>query len=192
VDTALRPVVPPLPSVVRLPDGQVDVAQEFVNRLRAAAPQFAIAAGAGSAVVREAVPPARHRRARCRVVLRGTDGTERDLTFLGPVSRPSVLPDRTFEQQIQQWLAARVESEGAALVADDEAPDGVAVDLTAWTGRPVSTGTPPEAMPPQAVPTQAVPTQARPTQAMPTQAMPTQAMPTQAMPAQMAAAPMAG
>jgi hypothetical protein len=187
VDTALRPVVPPLPSVVRLPDGQVDVAQEFVNRLRAAAPQFAIAAGAGSAVVREAVPPARHRRARCRVVLRSADGTERDLTFLGPVSRPAVMPDRTFEQQIQQWLAARLDGEGAELVADDEAPDGVAVDLTAWTGRPTSAGLPTEAMPLQAMPLQAVPAEIvlpRP--------LPTAAVATQAMPAQLAVAPLAG
>ncbi|SNS46574.1 hypothetical protein SAMN04488107_2680 [Geodermatophilus saharensis] len=132
MDTALRPVVPPLPSIARLPDGQVDVAQEFVNRLRAAAPRFADAAGAGSAVVREVVPPARHRRARCRVVLRSPDGGERDVTFLGPVSRPAVLPDRTFEAQIQQWLAAAPDGEAAGLVADDEAPDGYAVDLTAW------------------------------------------------------------
>ncbi|MGY1671731.1 hypothetical protein [Geodermatophilus sp. SYSU D00710] len=133
MDTALRPVVPPLPSMVRLPGGQADAAQEFVNRLRAAAPRFADAAGAGSAVVREVVPPARHRRARCRVVLRLTVGGERDVTFLGPVSRPAVLPDRTFEAQIQQWLAAAPADQAAGWVADDEAPDGRAVDLTAWT-----------------------------------------------------------
>jgi hypothetical protein len=186
VDTALRPVVPPLPAMVRLPDGQVDVAQDFVNRLRAAAPQFAIAAGAGSAVVREAVPPARHRRARCRVVLRHADGTERDLTFLGPVSRPAVMPDRTFEQQVQQWLAAGLEGEGEWLVADDEAPDGVAVDLTAWTGRPASVGLATQAMPLQAVPTQAVAVQA-----VPIQDVPAESLVTQAMPAQLAA-PLAG
>ncbi|WP_369259147.1 hypothetical protein [Geodermatophilus amargosae] len=161
MDTALRPVVPPLPSVVRLPDGQVDAAQEFVNRLRAAAPQFAIAAGAGSAVVREAVPPARHRRARCRIVLRSADGGERDLTFLGPVSRPAVLPDRTFEQQIQQWLAARPEGGSAGLVADDEAPDGVAVDLTAWTA-PAPAPTPAPAPAPASTPGTSLPTQAMP------------------------------
>ncbi|WP_217644661.1 hypothetical protein [Geodermatophilus amargosae] len=188
--------------MVRLPDGQVDLAQEFVNRLRAAAPQFAIAAGAGSAVVREAVPPARHRRARCRVVLRGTDGTERDLTFLGPVSRPAVMPHRTFEQQIQQWLAARLDGQGAWLVADDEAPDGVAVDLTAWTGRPESAGLAAEAMPLQAVPAEAMPLQAVPAEAVPLQAVPAEAVlprplptaevATQAMPAQLAVAPLAG
>ena len=53
----------------------------FVARLRSAAADFAEAAGAASAVVREAVPPARHRRARCRLVLRYADETEvrRDL-----------------------------------------------------------------------------------------------------------------
>lgn len=181
MDTTLRPVVPPLPAMVRLPDGQVDVAQDFVNRLRAAAPQFALAAGAGSAVVREAVPPARHRRARCRVVLRHADGTERDLTFLGPVSRPAVMPDRTFEQQVQQWLAARLEGEGEWLVTDDEAPDGVAVDLTAWTGRPSAAG----------LTTQAMPLPAVPVQALPAQAVAAEPLATQAMPAQLAA-PLAG
>ncbi|PWW23340.1 hypothetical protein JD79_02514 [Geodermatophilus normandii] len=189
MDTALRPVVPPLPSMVRLPDGQVDVAQDFVNRLRAAAPQFAVAAGAGSAVVREAVPPARHRRARCRVVLRHADGGERDLTFLGPVSRPAVVPDRTFEQQIQQWLAARIEGEGEWLVADDEAPAGVAVDLTAWTGRPASAGLPTQAMPLQAVPTRTVPSDG--VRAVPSDGVRAEGLATQAMPAQLAA-PLAG
>jgi hypothetical protein len=147
VDTALRPLVPPLPSAVRLPDGQVDVAQDFVNRLRGAAARFAEAAGARSAVVREVVPPARHRRARCRVVLRGSDGGERDLTFLGPVSRPAVVPDRTFEAQIQQWLAAAPVGAGAGWVPDDEAPDGCAVDLVAWTTPATVTHLPTTAMP---------------------------------------------
>ncbi len=146
MDTALRPLVPPLPSV-RLPDGQVDVAQDFVNRLRGAAAGFAESAGARSAVVREVVPPARHRRARCRVVLRGTDGGERDLTFLGPVSRPAVVPDRTFEAQIQQWLAAAPVGACAGWVPDDEAPDGCAVDLVAWTAPATGTPLPTTAMP---------------------------------------------
>ena len=47
---------------------------------------FATAAGAQSAVVREAVPPARHRRSRCRVVLQWDDGEESDVTFLGPAA----------------------------------------------------------------------------------------------------------
>ena len=135
MDTALRRLVPPLPSVARLPEGQVDAAQEFVNRLRAAAPQFAAAAGAESAVVREVVPPARHRRERCRVVLRGADGGERDLTFLGTVSRQAAARP-AFETQIREWLAAAPLGEAAGLVPDDEAPDGQAVDLTAWTAPP--------------------------------------------------------
>jgi hypothetical protein len=133
VDTALRPIVPPLPSPVRLPDGQADAAQDFVNLLRAAAPEFAAAAGADSAVVREVVPPARHRRARCRVVLRTADGSERDLTFIGPVSRAAAPADRAFASTIQQWLGTGHADEGAGMVPDDEAPGGHAVDLTAWT-----------------------------------------------------------
>ena len=70
MDTALRPAVPPLPTVVRRPAAPMDAAQDFVTRLRASAPSLADAAGAESAVVREVVPPARHRRSRCRVVLR--------------------------------------------------------------------------------------------------------------------------
>ncbi|MGR7023310.1 hypothetical protein [Geodermatophilus sp. URMC 62] len=137
MDTALRPVVPPLPAVVRLPPGQVDVAQEFVDRLRAAAGSFAAAAGAESAEVREVVPPARHRRARCRVVLRTGDRDELDLTFLGPVSRPATRPERSFEALVQEWLRAEHRTartgRGAWLVADDEAPDGRAVDLVTWS-----------------------------------------------------------
>lgn len=133
VDTALRPIVPPLPASVRVPDGRPDAAQEFVDRLRAAAPRFAVAAGVDSAVVREVVPPARHRRARCRVVLRTTDGGERDLSFLGPVSRSAARADRAFESSIRQWLGIPHGDEGAGLVPDDEAPGGYAVDLTAWT-----------------------------------------------------------
>ncbi len=146
MDTALRPVVPPLPTTVRLTGGHPDAAQDFVNRLRAAAPRFAEAAGADHAVVREVVPPARHRRARCRVVLRAADGSERDLTFLGPVSRPAVLPDRTFEGQVQQWLATAPTGHGSGLVSDDEAPGGYAVDLTAWTAPATVTHLPTEAI----------------------------------------------
>ena len=133
MDTALRPIVPPLPSLARLPAGQPDAAQDFVDRLRAAAQQFADAAGADSAVVREVVPPARHRRARCRVVLRSADGSERDVTFLGPVSRAAAVAEHTFESTIAQWLATPHEDESAGSVADDEAPGGYAVDLTLWT-----------------------------------------------------------
>ncbi|WP_244524760.1 hypothetical protein [Trujillonella endophytica] len=117
--------------MTRLSDGPSDAAQEFVNRVRAAAPDFAAAAGAETAVVREVVPPARHRRARCRLVLRFTGDVEVDLTFLGPVSRDPAR-DTGFGAQIQEWLTSDRSNEQAWLVADDESPDGLAVDVTAW------------------------------------------------------------
>ena len=132
MDTALRPAVPPLPAVTRLSDGQPDAAQEFVNRLRAAAPAFALAAGAETAVVREVVPPARHRRSRCRLVLRFPGEVEVDLTFLGPVSRSGSSPEEEFDGLIQTWLGSDRSNEQAWLVPDDESPDGLAVDVTAW------------------------------------------------------------
>ncbi len=110
-----------------------DAAQRFVARLRTAATDFAEAAGAASAVVREAVPPARHRRARCRVVLRFLDGTEIDVTFLGPAGAPSGAPSRHgFDRQIRRWLGAGQHRADAWLVPDPEAPGGLAVDVTAW------------------------------------------------------------
>ena len=69
-------VAPAERTVVEPASGPSDAAQQFVARLRAAAPDFAAAAGAESAVVCEAVPPARHRRARCRLALRFADDTE--------------------------------------------------------------------------------------------------------------------
>lgn len=124
---ASRPL-PPLPR----PASDDDAAQHFVARLRAAAPQFAAAAGAQSAVVREAVPPARHRRSRCRVVLRYADGTEEDLTFLGPAGHPGRKAEPPFDASIQRWLGAGQRREDCWIVADDGAPDGIAVDVTAW------------------------------------------------------------
>ena len=134
MDTALRPAVPPLPVPVPVPRPAVpqDAAQEFVVRLRACASALAAAAGAESAVVREVVPPARHRRSRCRVVLRSAEGAETDLTFLGPVSSAAAAPECAFDQQIRAWLASGLGG-GDWLVPDDDAPDGVAVDVTAWS-----------------------------------------------------------
>ena len=109
-----------------------DPAQGFVSRLRAAAGDFAAAAGAHTAVVREAVPPARHRRSRCRVVLRYGDGAEADLTFLGAVGRPGTPAWQGFDRQIEQWLGTGQQRQSAWLVEDTEAPDGVAVDVPAW------------------------------------------------------------
>ncbi|SNS91822.1 hypothetical protein SAMN06893096_110125 [Geodermatophilus pulveris] len=138
VDTALRPAVPPLPVPVHRPATPMDPAQEFVTRLRASASSLAAAAGAESAVVREVVPPARHRRSRCRVVLRFTGREETDVTFLGPVSSLTAGTERAFDLQIRAWLASGQGREGSWLVADEEASDGVAVDVTAWsaTARP--------------------------------------------------------
>lgn len=109
-----------------------DAAQAFVARLRAAAPEFAAAAGARSAIVREAVPPARHRRARCRVVLRSADGGESDLTFLGPAGRPGTDRGVPFDEAVQRWLGAGQQRGNGWIVPDGDAPDGVAVDVTAW------------------------------------------------------------
>ena len=114
------------------PTGVQDAAQQFVERLRSAAPDFAEAAGAMSAVVAEAVPPARHRRARCRVVLRYADGTETDVLFLGPAGEPGSPSRHGFDRQIRRWLDDGQRRDDAWLTADPDAPDGVAVDVTAW------------------------------------------------------------
>lgn len=116
----------------RAEDADLDPAQEYVARLRAAAADFAEAAGAASAVVREAVPPARHRRARCRLVLRYADESEVDVTFLGPAGRPGTPSRHSFDRQIRRWLADGQHREDAWLVDDEDASDGLAVDLSAW------------------------------------------------------------
>ncbi len=116
----------------RAEGADLDPAQEYVARLRAAAADFAEAAGAESAVVREAVPPARHRRARCRLVLRYADEAEVDVTFLGPAGRPGTPSRHGFDRQIRRWLADGQHREDAWLVDDDDASDGLAVDLSAW------------------------------------------------------------
>ena len=131
MDTALLPAVPLLPVPARRPAVPQDTAQEFVTRLRASAPALAAAAGAESAVVREVVPPARHRRSRCRVVLRSSGGAQTDLTFLGPVSSAAAAPERAFDLQIRTWLASELGGGGDWLVPDEDSPDGVAVDVTA-------------------------------------------------------------
>ena len=116
----------------RAPRAEQDAAQQFVARLRAAAADFAEAAGATSAVVREAVPPARHRRSRCRLVLRFADDTESDVLLLGPAGAPGFPSRHGFDRQIRRWLAAGRLRDDAWLVADPEAPDGVSVDVSAW------------------------------------------------------------
>ena len=115
-----------------------DPEQLFVSRLRSSAMHFASAAGADSAVVREAVPPARHRRSRCRVVLRWPDGEESDVTFLGPARRTvpgaAALTTTTsgFDVAIQQWLTEGRPESPLWLVPDDDSPAGTAVDVAAW------------------------------------------------------------
>jgi hypothetical protein len=109
-----------------------DSGQRFVARLRAAAADFAGAAGAESAVVPEAVPPARHRRARCRVVLRYADDSEVDVTFLGPAGEPGSPSRHGFDRQIRRWLGAGLIRDDSWLVPDPDAPDGIAVDVSAW------------------------------------------------------------
>jgi hypothetical protein len=124
---------PAVPQDVRAPETSgLDAGQQFVARLRAAAADFAAAAGAQSAVVREAVPPARHRRARCRVVLHYADAAQIDVTFLGPTGRPGAPSRHGFDRQIRRWLTAGQRREDAWLVPDTDAPDGLAIDLTAW------------------------------------------------------------
>ena len=114
-------------------DGRTpDSAQEFVERLRSAAADFAEAAGAVSAVVREAVPPARHRRSRCRVLLHFADETVADVTFLGPAGAPETPSRHGLDRQIRRWLATGQRREAAWLVPDADASDGVAVDVSAW------------------------------------------------------------
>ncbi|MDQ1661743.1 MAG: hypothetical protein QOJ68_1723 [Blastococcus sp.] len=120
--------------------GDLDaIAQGFVNRVRSAAADFAAAAGAASAVVCEAVPPARHRRSRCRLVLQYADGSERDLTFLGEAGTPT-RSRLSFDRHIQGWLRAGQLREPAWLAADADAGDGLAIDIPAWlaTGVPTS------------------------------------------------------
>jgi hypothetical protein len=135
------PTIPPTDTADRVESGPVpvpadpefDAAQRFVARLRAAAADFAEAAGATSAVVAEAVPPARHRRCRCRVVLRYPDDSEADLTFLGSTGAPPAASSRHgFDRQIRRWLASGQRRDGAWLVPDPDARDGVAVDVSAW------------------------------------------------------------
>jgi hypothetical protein len=120
------------PDAVEQDGAELDPSQLFVARLRAAAADFAEAAGATSAVVCEAVPPARHRRSRCRVVLRYAGDREADVTFLGPAGAPGSPSRHGFDRQIRRWLGSGQPREEAWLVPDPEAPDGTAIDVSAW------------------------------------------------------------
>jgi hypothetical protein len=126
--------MPPAGSIPVSTDASDDldaVAQIFVTRVRSAAADFAAAAGAESAVVCEAVPPARHRRSRCRLVLQYADGSERDLTFLGAAGTPT-RSRLSFDRHIQGWLRGGQVREPAWLVVDADTADGVAIDVPAW------------------------------------------------------------
>ncbi|CCG04540.1 hypothetical protein [Blastococcus saxobsidens] len=127
-EAAIEPVVPGGPDAT----AGIDAGQAFVARLRAAGATFAEAAGAESALVREVVPPARHRRSRCRVVFRYADGTQADLTFVGERRRPGTSSQDGLGEEITRWLASGQLRDPAWLVPDPEAPDGLAVDVTAW------------------------------------------------------------
>ena len=135
------PIAAPDDTAVVLPEapdpatGPQDDGQEFVTRLRSAAALFAQAGGAQSAVVREVVPPARHRRARCRIVLRSADGTESDLVFLGAAGRPEAGSGNGFGGHIERWLRGGQRREPAWLVPDGDAVDGLAIDLSVWHAR---------------------------------------------------------
>lgn len=133
------------PAAFEMDFDMADTAQLFVSRLRSSAASFARAAGAVEAIVREAVPPARHRRSRCRVVLRYAGGEETDVTFIGPVVSPDLgkyLSMSEFDALIQRWLGSGQERSRRWLVPDDEAADGVAVDVSAWFDRTAATGIP--------------------------------------------------
>lgn len=127
-----------LPPVLRRPPvprpalSRDDPEQLFVAALRAAAPRFAAAAGAVTAVVAEAVPPARHRRARCRVVLLAPDGSESELVFLGSARRAGPGSPAVFAASICRWLAEGQRRDGAWVVADPDARGGAAVDVASW------------------------------------------------------------
>ena len=64
-------------------------------------------------------------------MLRFPGEVEVDLTFLGSVSRGPALPSE-LDAHIENWLASDRSNESVWLVSDDESPDGLAIDLTAW------------------------------------------------------------
>jgi hypothetical protein len=123
----------PLPPVPRPGDAQETrqaAAQQFVARMRARAADFAAAGGAVSAVVAEVVPPARHRRSRCRMVLRYPGGAQSDVTFLGPAGAPTLAARERFDGEIRRWLSDGRPEDPAWLV--DPAVPGAVVDVCAW------------------------------------------------------------
>jgi hypothetical protein len=131
-DAVVRRTLPPVPRSGSAQETRQAAAQQFVAGMRAAAAGFAAASGGQSTVVAEVVPPARHRRARCRVVLRYAGGAESDTTFLGPAGAPTLAAREWFEGEIRHWLAAAAPRDPSWLVTDPAVPGGSAVDVCAW------------------------------------------------------------
>ena len=131
-DAVVRRPLPPVPRPGSAQETRQAAAQQFVAGMRAAATGFAAAAGAMSAVVAEVVPPARHRRARCRLVLRHSGGSQSDTTFLGPAGAPTLAAREWFDGEICRWLATDRQREAPWLIPDPAAPGGQAVDVCAW------------------------------------------------------------
>ena len=66
-------------------------------------------------------------------MLRYADDGVIDVTLLGSAGAPGDRPSRHgFDRQILRWLGGGLLLGDAWLVGDPDAPDGVAVDLTAW------------------------------------------------------------
>ena len=53
------------------------------------------------------------------------------MTFLGAPGRPGGPSCHGFDRQIRRWLAGAAR-EDAWIVPDPDAPDGLAIDLSAW------------------------------------------------------------
>jgi hypothetical protein len=131
-DAVVRRALPPVPRSGDPQETRQAAAQQFVAGMRAGAAGFAAAAGALSAVVAEVVPPARHRRSRCRMVLRSAGGAQTDTTFLGPTGTPTLAAREFFDGEIRRWLATGQRREAPWLLADPAVPGGQAVDVCAW------------------------------------------------------------
>jgi hypothetical protein len=131
-DAVVQRPLPPVPRSGNAQETRQAAAQEFVARTRTRAADFAAAGGAVSALVAEVVPPARHRRSRCRIVLRHSGGAQSDMTFLGPAGAPTLAAREWFDGEIRRWLAEGRQRDPAWLVADPAAAGGAAVDVCAW------------------------------------------------------------
>lgn len=131
-DAVVRRPLPPVPRPGSAQETRQAAAQQFVAGMRAGAAASSAAGGALSAVVAEVVPPARHRRCRCRMVLRCAGGVESDTTFLGPAGVPTLAAREGFDGEIRRWPAGGRRREAPWLLADPAAPGGQAVDVCAW------------------------------------------------------------